>query len=65
VPRSVHWRDDDTLLIDGEAYQIFHIQTQDDVRRFAFRNPCTPRIVIQHEGDGIVISNDPRLFVRD
>jgi hypothetical protein len=65
VTRSVHWRDMETLVIDGEAYLIFHINILDDVRRFAFRNPSTPRLTIKHEGDGFLICNDPRVTVRD
>jgi hypothetical protein len=65
VIRSVHWRDMETLIVDGEAYQIFHFNIQHHTRRFAFRNPSTPRVVVRYDGDGVLLCSDPRVTVRD
>jgi hypothetical protein len=63
--KRVTWRDPETLVIPPNDVRIFHIEVEDDLRRFVCGDMRARRLVIYHEGDGVIVSDDPSLTIVD
>jgi hypothetical protein len=59
------WRDAQTLVIGDYELRIFHVEVEDDVRRFVVGDVRARRLVLKYGGDGIVVSDDLGLVVRE